>query len=281
MELRSKDTTRDVNGSNRTTCFKLFYNTLDGKERGETVLPDPTEATSFWSKIWLEEVVGHNERAPWLEDLEVEFSITEVQEDISITVQDIRNGVSKITNWKAAGPDLVQGFWFKKLTGLHSRLQECLQDCICQGNVPEWMVRGRTVLIQKDTVKGAQASNYPPIACLPIIWKLLTGGMGKKFYHHLERNGLITDEQKECRKGSRGTKDQLLVDKAILKNCRRRLANLSMAWIDYKKAYDMVPHSWILKCLEMVGAAKNMISIISNSMVNWKTVLTSGGMALG
>ena len=41
----------------------------------------------------------------------------------------------------------------------------------------------------------------------------------------------------------------------------------------------MVPHSWILKCLEMVGAAKNMISIISNSMVNWKTVLTSGGMA--
>ena len=54
-----------------------------------------------------------------------------------------------------------------------------------------------------------------------------------------------------------------------------------MAWIDYKKAYDIVPHSWILKCLEMVGATKNMISIISNSMVNWKTVLTSGGMALG
>ena len=43
----------------------------------------------------------------------------------------------------------------------------------------------------------------------------------------------------------------------------------------------MVPHSWILKCLEMVGAAKNIISTISNSMVNWKTVLTSGGTVLG
>ena len=31
----------------------------------------------------------------------------------------------------------------------------------------------------------------------------------------------------------------------------------------------------------MVGAAQNMISVISNSMVNWKTILTSGGMALG
>ena len=43
----------------------------------------------------------------------------------------------------------------------------------------------------------------------------------------------------------------------------------------------MVPHSWILKCLEMVGAAKNIISTISNSMVNWKTVLTLGGTVLG
>ena len=43
----------------------------------------------------------------------------------------------------------------------------------------------------------------------------------------------------------------------------------------------MMPHSWILKCLEMVGAAKNIISTISNSMVNWKTVLTSGGTVLG
>lgn len=54
-----------------------------------------------------------------------------------------------------------------------------------------------------------------------------------------------------------------------------------MAWIDYQKAYDMVPHSWILKCLEMVGAAKNIVSIISNSILNWKTVLTSGGTVLG
>ena len=35
------------------------------------------------------------------------------------------------------------------------------------------------------------------------------------------------------------------------------------------------PYSW------MVGAAKNMISIISNCFVNWKTVLTSGGAEIG
>ena len=42
-----------------------------------------------------------------------------------------------------------------------------------------------------------------------------------------------------------------------------------------------MPHLWILRCLGLVDAAKNMIFITSNSMVNWKTVLTSGGVELG
>ena len=32
-----------------------------------------------------------------------------------------------------------------------------------------------------------------------------------------------------------------------------RKKNLAVAWIDYKKAYDMVPHSWVVECLDMVG----------------------------
>ena len=259
---------------------KLFYEALDGKKREGAEQPDPIEATTFWRKIWSEEV-SHNERASWLEEVEQEFSTIEVQEDINITIEDIRTGVSKMANWKAAGPDLVQGYWFKKLSVLHARLQLHLQECVNLGNVPEWIVKGRTVLIQKDAMKGTQADNYRPITCLPIMWKLLAGIMGEKLYQHLERNGMLADEQKGCRKRLRGAKDQLLVDKAILKNCRRRMTNLSMAWIDYKKAYDMVPHSWILKCLEMVRGAKNMITVISNSMANWKMVLTSGGTDLG
>ena len=43
----------------------------------------------------------------------------------------------------------------------------------------------------------------------------------------------MPNEHKGCRKNSRGKKDQLLIDKAILKNCRRRLTNLSMVLIDF------------------------------------------------
>ena len=34
--------------------------------------------------------------------------------------------------------------------------------------------------------------------------------------------------------------------------------NLAMAWIDYRKVYDMVPHSWILETLELAGITFNI-----------------------
>ena len=47
------------------------------------------------------------------------------------------------------------------------------------------MVKGRTVLIQKDSAKGTEASNYRPIACLSLMWKRLTGIFADKIYDHL------------------------------------------------------------------------------------------------
>jgi hypothetical protein len=42
------------------------------------------------------------------------------------------------------------------------------------------------------------------------------------------------EEQKGCRKKSRGTGDLLYIDKTVLKEAKGR--NLAVAWIDYRKA---------------------------------------------
>ena len=120
------------------------------------------------------------------------------------------------------------------------------------------MTKGRTVLFQKDPAKGNAVDNSRPISCLPLLWKLLTGIIAECMYGFLENNKILPNEQKGCKLESRGTKDQLLIDKMILKDCKRRHTNLAMAWIDYRKAYDMVPHSWIIECLEIFGVARNV-----------------------
>ena len=109
----------------------------------------------------------------------------------------------------------------------------------------------------------------------------MTGIFSEKTYAHLLSNDLFPSEQKGCRRESQGTKDHLIVDKFILRNCKRRHTNLSMAWIDFKKAYDMVPHSWIIGSLRMFGIADNVVELLSESMNNWRTTIFSGGKQLG
>ena len=66
--------------------------------------------------------------------------------------------------------------------------------------------------------------------------------LAEEISEHLEGKNLFPHEQKGCKKKSRDTKNQLLIDKTILRNFKNRKVNLSMAWIDYPKAYDMIPH---------------------------------------
>ena len=259
---------------------KQFYKELDGKMNEHTKTPDPKGSIEFWSSLW-SEPVEHNKDSEWLKKMKEKLRDTPRQENVIITMKGLKQAISRMPNWKAAGPDHVQGFWFKKATSLHSKFKQHLQECVNDGHVPAWMTEGRTVLIMKDKNKGTVVGNYRPITCLPLMWKLLTSIFSEAMYEHLNSHGLLPNEQKGCRKNSRGTKDQLLIDKAILKNCRRRLTNLSMAWIDYRKAYDMVPHSWILECARMFGVAHNIVTLIGNSMENWKTVLTSNQEVLG
>ena len=136
--------------------------------------------------------------------------------------------LGRMPNWKSPGPDLVQGCWLKNFSSWHERVRLQLKECLDSGFVPSWLTRARTSLLQKDKSKGNVASNYRPITCLPLIWKLLTGVISDKIYAHLDH-------------------------KAVIKEVKCRNKNLAMAWIDYKKAYDMVPHSWIIECSDLFG----------------------------
>ena len=92
-------------------------------------------------------------------------------------------------------------------------------------------------------------------------------------YKQLEENNLLPIEHKGCQKGSYGCKDQLLINKVIIEEVKTRKKNLTTAWIDYKKAFDFVPHDWILKCLDIYKILPILIQFLTASMDQWKTTL--------
>jgi hypothetical protein len=67
----------------------------------------------------------------------------------------------------------------------------------------------------------------------------------ERILSHLEDHSLLPAEQKGCHSGSKACKNQLLISEAILEDSKKRRKILNMAWIDYKKAFDSFPHSWI------------------------------------
>ena len=82
------------------------------------------------------------------------------------------------------------------------------------------------------------------------------GVIAEEMHNYLEQEKILLEGQKGCKRGSPGTKDQLLIDMTVLKDSKKRHTNLSMAWIDYSKAYDLVPHSWVNECIEMFRIAE-------------------------
>ena len=67
----------------------------------------------------------------------------------------------------------------------------------------------------------------------------------------------------------------------LLKEVKFRKRNLAMGWIDYRKAYDMLPHSWIIECLVILGINGKVQNLLQESMKKWKVELTCGKKELG
>ena len=58
------------------------------------------------------------------------------------------------------------------------------------------------------------------------MWKLLTGVIADQIYGHLDQEKLLQEEQKGCRKGSKGTNDLLYIDRAVIKEVKSRKSSL-------------------------------------------------------
>ena len=59
----------------------------------------------------------------------------------------------------------------------------------------------------------------------------------------------------------------------ILENTKAKHSNSSTAWIDYKKAFDSMSHTWIINCLEIFKLSPIYINFIKTTMKLWNTNL--------
>jgi hypothetical protein len=178
---------------------------------------------------------------------------------------DVAEALRKTLNWKAPGRDQIPNFWLKQLTATHNHITAIFNKLIQEDPVPEWLTAGVTFLITKKRITE-NPKNYRPVTCLPTIYELITSIISRRMQKYMDDENLITEEHKGGCSGTKGCKDHLLISKAMLQECKCKKKSLSMAWIDYQKAFDRLPHSWIIKSLELSGINNKVIAFTKKVM---------------
>ena len=175
-----------------------------------------------------------------------------------ICEKDIVEALRTTLNWKAPGRDQIPNFWLKQLTATHKHIAEIFNELIEEDFMPEWLTAGVTYLIPKNENTG----NPKNVTCLPTTYKLITSitSISGRMQKYMDNENLLPKEKKGCSRGTKEYKDQLLISKAIQRECKSGKKSLSMAWNDYQKAFDRVPHSWIIKSLELIGINNKVIA---------------------
>ena len=195
---------------------KRLYRELGKKQVNVEEPPPIEEIEAFWSNIW-ENEKHHDETAEWMQQQDEMMKNQPTQDWKDIEDGEVTLALKKTSNWKSPGIDREPNFWLKNLEKLYGSLTTAYNDIVKNPEKsPEWLTRGLTYLLPKNN-ETKNPKNYRPIACLPTIYKDLTSVITERTYTFLEGNSLLPQEQKGCKRGSYDCKDQLLINKMILR----------------------------------------------------------------
>ena len=253
---------------------RAFYANLQKSSSKELIPPDIDELKAFWQGVF-EKDAKANLQSTWIQDLGDRVSSDDMStnEVPNIDADCLICCIRKLRNWAAPGPDGVQVFWIKRMSVLHSHLlvhfQAMLRDGTC---IPGWLPCGRTVLIPKS-IDSTQPKNYRPITCLNVLYKLWSSCLTHLITGHCQSLQILHPSQKGCAPGQFGCIDHLLLNSRVWHQVKSKNRSLSIAWLDIKKAYDSVPHNWILCCLRLYRFHRVIIQCVEHLLLLWQTTL--------
>lgn len=252
---------------------KAFYRNIQATptEERNNDFPEVEDVRQFWSKIW-EIPAIHKNNGEWIRQEKRRTDKTPIMPSQRISTAEVKEILKGSLNWKAAGPDKIHNYWYKKFSCTHEKIAVVLNNMLQNPeSTPDFITRGSTYMIPKTMPAVANPSKYRPITCLPTIYKILTGILANRVYKHMITHKLLAEEQKGCRKQFQGCRDQLIIDAIITEGVKRDEEDLHTAFIDYQKAFDSVPHSWLLESLNIYKVDPQITKLLETMMSRWET----------
>ena len=165
---------------------------------------------------------------------------------VSVTTDDIRCHLKSLNVNKSSGPD-----------GVHPRLlKECAEELayplkrlfdrtMKEGKIPvSWKIQEVRPIFKKG--KKSAPGNYRPVSLTSILCKMFETFIRRALYTHLVKNKLLSESQFGFCQGRSCVSQLLITLSEWLADLDNNLP-VDVAYLDFKKAFDSVPHQRLLK----------------------------------
>ena len=186
------------------------------------------------------------------------------------TVEELR----KITlpNGKACGMDKIQNEYIRNCPDSFMEIiTEFFNIILDTGLIPdEWCMAIIVPIFKKGDVRNPD--NYRGISLLSCMCKLFTTALNVRLTAYADEEGLIGEEQAGFRSGY-STADHIFTLHAIIELYKAASKRLYCAFVDYKKAFDMVDRTALWAKLLDLGVDGKLMRVIVNLYQKAKAVV--------
>ena len=204
--------------------------------------------------------------------------------DITMTLEEVRNVLTGLKPTSAPGPDDVYPQMLKECANVVCQpLFEIFTRSLALGRVPQIWKRANVTPIYKKGPKS-DPLNYRPVSLTSVVCKGMEKLIRTSLVLHLESTGYLTRHQHGFRSG-KSCLTQLLEFFGDIEDTLDEGGCTDVIYLDCRKAFDTVPHGHLLKKLEAAGVGgtvKKWIQcflegreqrvVIRNSFSSWREV---------
>lgn len=188
-----------------------------------------------------------------------------------IDFSEVVNQIKKLSNNKAPGIDLIKNeFLMNSPVSVVNLITSLFNLVINTGIIPTTWTIGVVKPIFKGKGSPHDVDNYRGITLLSCLGKLFTAILNDRIHTYLQYAGILGDEQAGFR-SNYSTIDHIFVLHTVIDLYQMKRSRLYCAFIDYKKAFDLVNQASLWLKLISYGINGKVLNVIRNLYQNAKS----------
>ena len=262
---------------NIKTNPKTFYQYITSKSTKKDKIPDlikpdgtktknDTEKSSLLNDFFCS--VFTNENCSSMPQMSSKVTSENCIDSTSVSVEEMSTILRNLKPNKSPGTDEIHPHLLKECASSLAKPLKLLFDMSMKLNqIPQEWKKAEIRPIYKKKGSKTDPSNYRPISLTSVVCKVFEKIVKNQLCNHLINNQLLSPHQFGFIPG-RNTNTQLLV---TIKEWQKNLDNgipTDVVYLDFRKAFDTVPHNRLLFKLSKYGIQGNLLLWIKDFLSN-------------